>query len=174
MAELSPKERLQPSLLDRLTDDEPDKAEESRERRVLSMTQLRQSVLRDVGWLLNTRSLESVRTLADYTETAASVLNYGIRDLSGVTVKGLDPGFLELEMREALRRFEPRILPDSLRVRVLVEEGRMNNAALVFAIEGELWAQPLPLHLYIRSEVDLETGDVKLGAVHGAAATPVL
>ena len=61
MAELSPKERLQPSLLDRLTDDEPDEQEESRDRRVLSMSQLRQSVLRDVGWLLNTRSLESVR-----------------------------------------------------------------------------------------------------------------
>lgn len=174
MAELSPKERLQPSLLDRLTDDEPDQQEESRDRRVLSMSQLRQSVLRDVGWLLNTRSLESVRNLGDYPETTASVLNYGIRDLSGATVAGLDPGLLELRMREALRCFEPRILPDTLRVRVLAEEGRMSHAALVFAIEGELWAQPLPLHLYIRSEVDRETGDVKLGAVHGAAATAVL
>lgn len=174
MAELSPKERLQPSLLDRLTDDEPDEQEESRDRRVLSMSQLRQSVLRDVGWLLNTRSLESVRKLDDYPETAVSVLNFGIRDLSGAAVTGLDPGLLEHRMREAIRCFEPRILPDSLRVRVLAEEGHMNQAALVFAIEGELWAQPLPLHLYIRSEVDRETGDVKLGAVHGTPAAAVL
>lgn len=33
MAELTPKDRLQPSLLDRLTDDEPDKTQESREKR---------------------------------------------------------------------------------------------------------------------------------------------
>jgi len=33
MAELTQKERLQPSLLDRLTDDEPDKLSEAREQR---------------------------------------------------------------------------------------------------------------------------------------------
>lgn len=32
MAELTSKERLQPSLLDRLTDDEPDKTQESRDQ----------------------------------------------------------------------------------------------------------------------------------------------
>ena len=36
MAELTPKERLQPSLLDRLTDDEPEQQQESRDKRVLS------------------------------------------------------------------------------------------------------------------------------------------
>ena len=41
MAELLPQERLQPSLLDRLTDYEPGSAVESRERRVLSTQQLR-------------------------------------------------------------------------------------------------------------------------------------
>ena len=41
MAELAPRERLQPSLLDRLTDDEPDQEVESRERRVLSVRGLR-------------------------------------------------------------------------------------------------------------------------------------
>ena len=54
MAELTPKERLQPSLLDRLTDDAPAEKVESREQRVLSLTKLRQSVNRDLGWLLNT------------------------------------------------------------------------------------------------------------------------
>jgi type VI secretion system protein ImpF len=34
MAELTQKDRLQPSLLDRLTDDEPDKLQESREKRI--------------------------------------------------------------------------------------------------------------------------------------------
>jgi type VI secretion system protein ImpF len=55
--QLPPQERLQPALLDRLTDDEPDKKLEPRENRVLSKRKLRESVLRDLGWLFNsTRS----------------------------------------------------------------------------------------------------------------------
>jgi len=61
MAELAPRERLQPSLLDRLTDDEPDQEVESRERRVLSVRGLREGVLRDLAWLLNTTNLLSCR-----------------------------------------------------------------------------------------------------------------
>jgi len=30
--------------------------------------------------------------------------------------------------------------------------------ALSFEIEGEMWAQPLPDHLFVKTEVDLETG----------------
>ena len=54
MAELIPKERLQPALLDRLTDDSPDKQVESRDDRVISLKRLRQSVVRDLEWLFNT------------------------------------------------------------------------------------------------------------------------
>ena len=57
MPELTPKERLQPSLLDRLTDDAPHRRTESREQRVLSLAQLRESVMRDLAWLLNTEHL---------------------------------------------------------------------------------------------------------------------
>jgi type VI secretion system protein ImpF len=34
----------------------------------------------------------------------------------------------------------------------------MSLNALMFEIEADLWAQPLPLHLYLQTEVDLETG----------------
>ena len=55
-----PQDRLQPALLDRLTDDEPDKKLEPREARVLSKRRLRQSVLRDLAWLFNATRLEAV------------------------------------------------------------------------------------------------------------------
>jgi type VI secretion system protein ImpF len=38
----------------------------------------------------------------------------------------------------------------------------MSNRALSFEIEGQLWAQPLPLHLFVRTEIDLESGDVTI------------
>jgi type VI secretion system protein ImpF len=66
MAELTPKDRLQPSLLDRLTDEEPDQPQESREKRVLSLNRLRESVLRDLAWLFNASRVEwrEFRTLS--------------------------------------------------------------------------------------------------------------
>ena len=52
MAELTLQERLQPSLLDRLTDDEPGNLKEAAERRVLTLNQLKASVLRELQVML--------------------------------------------------------------------------------------------------------------------------
>jgi type VI secretion system protein ImpF len=38
----------------------------------------------------------------------------------------------------------------------------MNHNAMTFDIEGDLWAQPLPLRLYLRTELDLETGSMDI------------
>jgi len=166
MAELTQKERLQPSLLDRLTDDEPHSQQESREKRVLSMYKLRQSVLRDISWLLNTDSFESVVDLTDYPEVAKSVLNYGIQDLAGKTVAGISLSEIEKELKQAINTFEPRILPNTLIIQVLSSE-EMNQQAMSFDIEAHLWAQPLPLHLYLRTEINKITGDVNLRDMDG-------
>jgi len=166
MAELTQKERLQPSLLDRLTDDEPYNQHESREKRVLSMHKLRQSVLRDVSWLLNTDSLESVTDLSAYPEVAQSVLNFGIKNLAGKTGSGVSSSEIEKGLKQAVNIFESRILPNTLNIQVLASE-EMNHHALSFDIEADLWAQPLPLHLYLRTEIDTLTGDVNLRDMNG-------
>lgn len=160
MAELTPQERLQPSLLDRLTDEEPGKQTESRDQRVLSLQRLRESVIRDLGWLLNTGHLESVLALDRYPEVRRSTLNYGMNDLTGLPASGVDVAEVEAIIRRSILQFEPRILAKSLVVKVQVDRDAMNHNAMTFRIEGELWAQPLPLRLYLRTEVDLETGTV--------------
>ncbi len=38
----------------------------------------------------------------------------------------------------------------------------MNRNSLAFLIEGEMWAQPLPQSISVRTEFDLETGAVKI------------
>jgi type VI secretion system protein ImpF len=157
MAELTQKERLQPSLLDRLTDDEPEKTQESREQRVLSLSKLRQSVLRDMAWLLNTGTLDALQSFEDYPLAAHSVINYGIPDLAGTVLSSADVIEIERRVREAIWDFEPRILRDSIKVKVTASE-TMNHNAMTFTIEGDLWAQPLPLRLYLKTELDLETG----------------
>jgi type VI secretion system protein ImpF len=162
MAELTTQERLQPSLLDRLTDDEPAQRVESRDKRVISAQRLRECVTRDIAWLLNCVNLGARETLEDFPEAAQSVINFGIPDLTGAAVSGVDAAELQRELREAMLAFEPRLTPSTLRVGVEVRADNMDQRSLTFRIDSEMWAQPLPLNLYLKSEVELETGAVSV------------
>ena len=156
---LLPQDRLQPALLDRLTDDEPDKKQEPREARVLSKSRMRQSVLRDLAWLFNATRFEVVTDLTKVPNVRRSVLNFGMPALSGRTASSLDVTDLARAVREAILTFEPRILPATLQIRTLLEAGDLDHHN-VFGVEilGELWAQPVPLEFLVRTEFDLETG----------------
>ncbi len=160
MAELTPKERLQPSLLDRLTDDEPDQKVEARERRVLSTERLRESVRRDLSWLFNTPNLASVVDLTEYPEVERSTVNYGLPDLSGRATSNIEPADFERLIRKAILDFEPRLLKNSIKLKLIADADEMSHNAVRFDIEAELWSKPIPLRLYLRTELDLETGDV--------------
>lgn len=160
MAELTQKERLQPSLLDRLVDDDPTSRVESREQRVFAMAKLRELVLRDLAWLLNCESLENIEDLDDHPFVKKSVVNFGVPALSGTTLSGTNLAKLERRIRDAVNIFEPRILSDSVSVRAFKTDSEMSKKSLSIEIEGELWAQPIPLRLFLRTEVDLDTGTV--------------
>lgn len=171
MAELAPRERLQPSLLDRLSDDEPAKTAEPRERRVLSLRTLREGVLRDLAWLLNTTNLMSLSAIdtGKLPHLANSVLNYGVPDISGNAVSSLDVGKLERGIRQAIWDFEPRLIRSSVSVRALAGASADHNK-LLFEIEADLWAQPYPERLYLKTELDLERGAVLLAETGSRSA----
>jgi type VI secretion system protein ImpF len=38
----------------------------------------------------------------------------------------------------------------------------MSHNSMSFAIEAVLWSQPIPLQLYLRTQIDLEDGDVRI------------
>ncbi|MGF1526046.1 MAG: type VI secretion system baseplate subunit TssE [Candidatus Competibacterales bacterium] len=176
MAELSPKERLQPFLLDRLSDDNPRQRVESRESRTMSWQKLRQGVLRDLAWLMNTCRLEAGMDLAAYPEVRRSVLNYGLPDLTGQTISDIasDAQDLEETLKRALIFFEPRLLPKTLKVQISTDTEQMNRNALAFDIEGELWARPAPLFLRLRTELDLDNGDISIQERGGSASPATL
>jgi type VI secretion system protein ImpF len=158
MAELTPKEFLQPWLLDRLQDDNPAEAEEPRDGRIWPVQKLKKSVLRDLEWLLNTGCLSTTQDLSDYPQVKHSVFNYGIQDLTGTTISSVDSATFEDILRQAILDFEPRITPKSLRVRVTHMEP--NN--VTFEIEGELWTLRIPERLYLKTRIDLETGNAEI------------
>lgn len=163
VAELTPQERLQPALLDRLTDDEPEKKVERREHRVMSKSRLRQAVLRDLAWLFNATRLEAGTDLGKAPYARTSVINFGLPALSGRAASSLDVGDLERAIRQAIVDFEPRILPGTLSVRALLHASQLDHHNVIgVEIQGQLWAQPVPLELLVRTEIDLETGAVEI------------
>ena len=161
VTDLTSRERLQPSLLDRLTDDEPGNLQEGSDKRVLSLSQLKASVLRDLTWLLNTTSLLDADATLN-TPAGTSVVNYGLPALAGNSASSIDINALEALIHRAIATFEPRILRHTLRVRARVAPGEMNHNALSFEIEGDLWAQPVALPLLLRTDLDLESGHVQV------------
>lgn len=167
MAELTPKERLQPSLLDRLTDDEPENKQESREKRVLSPLRIRDSVRRDLSWLFNSVHLSTVQELEAYPHVQRSTINYGFPDLAGRTVSTIDTAAMERIMRRVIWDFEPRLLRNSVKVKLVADPENMGHNAMSFAIEADLWSQPVPMRLYLKTELDLEDGTVKVSEVGG-------
>src|SRR3954465_8093378 len=108
MAEqLTPQERLQPALLDRLTDEEPDKRLEPREQRVMSKARLRQAGLRGLAWLFNSTAYESKDNLAGMPQVRRSVLNYGLPPLSGQTASTVEVRDAERPLPPAPPDFQP-------------------------------------------------------------------
>ena len=153
-------ERVLPCLLERLTDRYPQARRESREHRTISLRRYRESVLRDLEWLLNCEAHPTAAEFEGLEIVRESVLNYGIRNLTGTWLSTHEASDLEALLREAVLRFEPRILPETLGVRVIApaaDEAHLQGA-LTLEIVGELWAEPVSEALFIRTEVDLETG----------------
>jgi type VI secretion system protein ImpF len=162
MVERTPMDRLQPCLLNRLTDNEPEMEKESRDRRVVSVQRYKAAVLRDVENLLNSRAHPVDDNIYEFDEAASSVINYGIRDICGLTISDLRSGEVESQIQQALEYFEPRISSKSLSVRLASSVKPGHIRSLSIEIEGQLWAQPLPDHLFVKTEVDVETGHCEL------------
>ena len=172
VAGLTSQERLQPSLLDRLTDTEPRAGKETVDARVLTRQQLRAAVLRDLGWLFNTTRAEPsdperVDPAGEMWRRAAharrSVLNFGLPALAGESVGTLDFPAIEEAVRQAVIDFEPRIDPQTLSVELSAEGGmRAHHNALRLMIRAKMWNQPVPLELLLAAQVDVETGNVSV------------
>jgi type VI secretion system protein ImpF len=154
-------ERLQPSLLDRLTDEDPTNPKEARDDRVIDLRRLRDIIQRDLSWLLNTFDNSTIVDPDRYPNVLNSVLTYGVREVAGEFSTQNRALMIRESIQRAIEKFEPRILPSSLHV-VLRDNKVAGQSMVTFDIAAEMWAQPLPMELYLRSEVDVTTGELRL------------
>ena len=168
MATLRAQDRLQPALLDRLTDDDPESRTESSETRVINRNRMRELVLRDLAWLFNATAPGADIDWSHAPYAQKSVLNYGLPALSGQTASTIDPLMLQARVKQAILDHEPRILPQTLNVEVVISETQMDHHNQIgFRISGQLWAQPVPLELLLHTDIDLETGRVAVREMEG-------
>jgi type VI secretion system protein ImpF len=161
MAELNRDQRFLPCLLDRLRDDDPKNSEESRNQRVVSLQRYKEGVLRDLRWLFNASAHLPVEgekefRLGDYPEARRSVINFGTRQLCGIIAPDMDA--LEGEISEAIEIFEPRIMRHTMAVKA-----SQDRHLIAFEMRAELWAEPIPEQLVLKTMIDLESGQCNLG-----------
>jgi type VI secretion system protein ImpF len=174
MSEVFSRDRLQPALLDRLIDQDPGSQVEPIDERTITRNRLRQSVLRDLSWLLNAQAgLDDEVDPRAFAAALRSTINYGMPALSGRLVSQVHITDLESAIRAAILAFEPRILPHTLRVEGILPDGAHHNL-LSFEITAQLWAQPYPLELLLKTDLDLETGLVELRDRTSGAGPAVL
>ncbi|KQU73519.1 MULTISPECIES: type VI secretion system baseplate subunit TssE [unclassified Rhizobacter] len=162
MANHEVRDRLQPVLLDRLTDLDPQSRVESDDSRVMNKAQIREAVLRDLSWLLN--AVKPMPLLSQtYPLAGDSVINYGLPPMSGQLASRIDVPLLERTIKQAILRFEPRVMEDSLDVKALEPSSVLDTHNVIeFEIRGFMWAQPVPLELLLRTQVDLEAGQIEV------------
>jgi type VI secretion system protein ImpF len=155
MSRPTPDQPLLPSVLDRLIDLDPGTTTEAEARSSSRIEELKQSVRRDLEWLLNSR-----RLLASPPPGALhapnSLLSFGLPDFSHVSLENSEHReSLRRTVEEAIGRFEPRLIA----VEVTMPEGDALRRGIRFRIEGLLRVEPNPEPVSFDSTLRLPTRD---------------
>jgi type VI secretion system protein ImpF len=154
---------LRPSIVDRLVA-RPGEIAENRYFEGISARELKASVARDLAWLLNTRVWipSDDETLSGLGEAGQSILTYGIPDLASYSwTNPQDCREIAAVVEKAIRTFEPRLLPRSVRVEILPNDD-VADFTVRLRIEAILHVDPINEHVAFDSTADLDGGGIRI------------
>lgn len=155
MARTDNEVRVANSVLDRLLDYEPEMTREAVASRSKNLRELKQSVRRDLEWLLNTRQVAG-GIPPDLKETTNSVAAFGLPDFTHLSIDSVgDQKFIKREVEEAIRRFEQRLE----NVVVSIEPVRSTERILRFRIDAHLKIDPVPEPITFDTVLQLGNGE---------------
>lgn len=158
MAQPRPGDKLRSSILDRLIDREPRVSSEPPEKAAGSLTDIKNSLRRDLEWLLNSKR-PPLPALTQPGPVSESVLGYGMPDISTLSLASVqDRERLRRMLQDAVARFEPRLT----HVTVSLEESRRDERSLHFRIEGLLDIDPHPEVVSFDSAIRLHTKAIEV------------
>lgn len=147
--------RITPSVLDRLLDYEPELSSEPAKSRSRSLSELKQSVRRDLEWLLNTRRYAG--EISDrLEETNRSLMLYGLPDFTALGAKNPhEQRRLTKELEAALKLFEPRFID----LKVTLTPPDKFERVFRFKIEARLRVEPTPEPVVFDTVLQLGSGE---------------
>lgn len=141
------------SLVDRLTD-----TDQWPETRSASIAMYRDSMKRDLEWLLNTRK-PVIPELENYPATAASVLNYGLPDLHSFDGSaGKEHNALTVALEKCIRIYEPRIVQP----RVFLTRTDLLSRSLRFHIEGQITYENMEEEIKFDTVLEMISGEYEV------------
>ena len=150
--------RITPSVLDRLLDFEPKSTQEAPKSRLKSLRELKQSVKRDLEWLLNARAYPG-EVDEKLEEVIKSVAVFGLPDFTGISAKNHGEQLrLTASIESALKYFEPRFLE----VKVKLEPISNVDKALKFHIQAFLDMEPTPEPIAFDTVLELGSGEFNI------------
>ena len=141
------------SLIDRLMD-----VEQWPETRAASIGMYRESMKRDLEWLLNTRQ-PVIPELESFPATAASVLNFGLPDIHSFDGSaGKEQNALTVALEKCVRTFEPRINQP----RVYLTRSDHLTRSLKFHIEGQVFYENMKEEIKFDTVLELISGEYEV------------
>ena len=141
---------IQPSLLDRLIDHDPEQTIDPQRSRNQQLTALRNAERRDLEALLNSHRC-CIELPEGLQELRRSVLDYGVEDFLSVFAGRAEFGeTFRKSLEETIKRFEPRFITVSVKLR----EGDLRDRTLRFRIDALMYAEPAPEPVSFDSKLD--------------------
>lgn len=123
-----------------------------------SLRYFKEALKRDLEWLLNTRQ-PPIPELADYPLAKASVINYGLPDITSLGLTSAsDHRRLRIAIETCLANFEPRLSD----VRVTLQGTDTTDRRLRFHIEGNMKLDPAPEEISFDTVLELTSGEYKV------------
>src|SRR5580658_484957 len=126
--------------------------------RAQSLRFFKDSLRLDLEWLLNTRQ-PPIPQLTSYPAARASVINYGLPDISALgLMSASDQKSLRSAIEVCIRNFEPRLMD----VHVTLESSDTVDRRLRFHIEGNMKLDPAPEEISFDTVLELTSGEYKV------------
>lgn len=120
---------------------------------------LRNHLATDLGNLMATIHLEATIPLDGLDRVRKSILNYGIQDMSRLTVNDAKNASRMAGLRESLLAHEPRLIAETLVVKLRKSEAD-SRQRMAFDITAEMVARPVDVPLEFVAEIDTGAGKI--------------
>lgn len=130
-------------------------------RTAITEPMLRREVARDLESLMNTIAMESTEDLQRFDHVQKSIINFGLPDVAHRSIDEVSSDDIGDEIRSALTRYEPRLIPETIRV---AKDSTYDEAELKirFVVRADLMCEPLNVPVEFVADLEVDSGAISV------------